>query len=155
MNSTNIANFILLINEDLSWTNIRASYLISSREDFFLGSFSPDTSSLFTSSDTNLLVQHSLNNWMPSQGTPSFIYLISGLRTSDNAFNITLTQAGFSTQKGLIKLQINTNANPSMEMIHITYIIFIDSAPFSISSYNPLNGSPQGDYLFEGVDSIS
>jgi hypothetical protein len=39
LNKTNIARMILYINNDNSWSNIKASYLISSRKDFILGSF--------------------------------------------------------------------------------------------------------------------
>lgn len=49
-NQTNLVNFILLINQDISWSSIQSSFLISSRENNLLvGSFVPDTQGFFIS----------------------------------------------------------------------------------------------------------
>ena len=144
LNSTNIAIFTLLINADFSWSSIRASFLISSRSDFYLGGFFPDTQSLFYAQDSSFIAQHAIHNWNPtSSGPVSFIYLISGLKTSDNAYNVSLTQAGFKVQNGLISVRVNSNANPFLEYIYISYVVFFNSAPYVLSFYNPLLVNPQ------------
>jgi hypothetical protein len=129
--------------------------LISSRNDLLAGSFLPDTQSLFISGAEMLDAQYQLANWVPVTGTISFAILISGLRTADTFFNVSLTQVNLNPQTGLFTLQVNSNANPSLEMIYLTYIIVLSSAPFTFVQYNPLISTPAATYLLEGLDSIS
>jgi len=129
--------------------------LISSRNDLLVGSFLPDTQSLFVSGAEKFDTQYQLANWVPVTGTINFAILISGLRTADTFFNVSLTQISLNPQTGLFTLQVNSNANPSLEIIYLTYVIVLSSAPFTFVQYNPLISTPAATYFFEGVDSIS
>ena len=154
-NQTNIVNFVLLINQDISWASLQASFIITSRSDLLIGSFSPDTQSLFVSGADTLATQFQLANWTPVSGNVNFALLISGLRTADTFFNVNLTQANFNSQTGLMSIQVYTDANPSLEMIYISYMIILPSAPLTFVQYNPLFNTLVATFLFEGVDSIS
>jgi len=154
-NQTNIVNFVLLINSDISWANIQASFIFTSRSDLLVGSFLPDTQSLFVSGAETLSVEHQLANWSPVSGTVNFALLISGLRTADNFFNVNINQVSFNSQTGVFTVEVNTNANPSLEMIYLTYVIVLVNAPFTFVQYNPLVGGPAATYAFEGIDAIA
>lgn len=112
LDNTNIANFVLLINQDSSWTSIRASFLISSRSDFFLGAFLPDTINFSSAGSSSMIANYYIPNWSSASTSVNFVYLISGLRTSDNSYSVSLSDAKFNTQNGLISLTINSNAIP-------------------------------------------
>ena len=114
INQTNIVNFILLINQDISWASIQASFIFSSRSDLIVGSFYPDTQSLFVSGVDTLVAQYQLPNWTPVNGNVNFALLISSLRTADTFFNVNLTQANFISQTGLLSFQVYTDANPAL-----------------------------------------
>jgi hypothetical protein len=114
VNQTNIVNFILLINHDISWASIQASFIFSSRSDLIVGSFYPNTESLFVSGSDTLVAQHQLTNWTPFSGNATFALLVSGLRTADTFFNVNLTQANFIAQTGLFSFQVYTDAVPSL-----------------------------------------
>jgi hypothetical protein len=92
--------------------------------------------------------------WTPFSGNITFALLISGLRTADNFFNVNLTQANFESQTGLFSFQVYTDANPSLEMISISYVLVLGSAPFSFTRYSPLTTTPSATYTFEGVNSF-
>jgi hypothetical protein len=81
------------------------------------------------------------------------IYLISGLKTADNQFNVNLSENKFIN--GKISVKVSTNANPSIELIYITYIIFEGAAPFTFQTYNPSTGFINAGYIFEGVTQIN
>lgn len=46
-------NIVLLINDDVTWTSIQVSYIVTSRKDFRVGSFIADTFSLLDCSPIN------------------------------------------------------------------------------------------------------
>lgn len=88
-------------------------------------------------------------------GTVNFALLISGLRTADNFFNVNINQVSFNSQTGVFTVEVNTNANQSLEMIYLTYVIVLGNAPFTFVQYNPLVGGPAATYAFEGIDAIT
>jgi hypothetical protein len=114
VNQTNIVNFILLIDHDISWASIQASFIFSSRSDLIVGSFYPNTESLFVTGSDTLVAQHQLPNWTPFSGNSTFALLLSGLRTADTFFNLNLTQANFIAQTGLFSFQVYTDALPAL-----------------------------------------
>lgn len=87
VNNTNNVNFILLINQDYSWTSIIVSFLITARSDFWAGYFVPGIQDLYNTAVNNITAQYTITNWVPKSGV-NFIYFISGLRTSDSSFNV-------------------------------------------------------------------
>lgn len=100
------------------------------------------------------MAQHQIPNWTPFSGNVNFALLISGLKTADTFFNVNLTQANFVSQTGLFSIQVYTDASPSLEMISISYVLVLSSAPFSFTRYSPLSATPSSTYTFEGVNSF-
>ncbi len=43
-----------------------------------------------------------------------YIYLISGVKTADNLFNINLSEANFNNENGKITIRVTTNAIPNI-----------------------------------------
>ena len=148
VNNTNSVNFILLINHDLSWSSMVVSFLVTARSDFWAGYFLPDTQDFYNIGVDKVTVHYTINNWNPTSTRVNFIYLISGLRTSDSSFNVSLSQGGFNTSSGLVSLQIKSDASPPIETILISYVLFLSSSPFTLIQYNPLVGQPSASYLF-------
>ena len=156
INNTNIAKIVLYINSDNSWSSIKASYLISSRRDFILGSFLSDVSDLGNDGASAKVIEYSLVNFNTRQSrnkNMKLIYLISGLKTADNSFNINLSDNKFNN--GKISVKLTTDASPAVELVYITYVIFEETAPFNLITYNPSLGVISGDYIFEGVNQIN
>lgn len=87
-------------------------------------------------------------NWAPTSARVNFVYLISGLRTADNFFNVSLVQPSFNSQNGVISVQVATNAIPQLESITITYIVFLASAPFNFFQYDPISNPLSATYSF-------
>ena len=147
---------VLYINSDNSWSSIKASYLISSRNDFILGSFISDVSDFRNDGASTKVIEYSLVNfniWQSKNKNMKLIYLISGLKTADNSFNINLSQNKFNN--GKISVILTTDASPALELIYITYVIFEETAPFNLLTYNPSLGAISSDYIFEGVNQIN
>jgi len=155
VNNTNLVNFILLINHDSSWSNIIVSFLITARNDFWTGYFTPDTQDFYNIGVDKITAQYTINNWNPTTTRVNFIYLISGLRTSDPSFNVSLTQGGFNASTGLITVQVKSDASPPIETILVSYVIFLGTSPFTLTQYNPFISQPSASYLFEGVNSFN
>jgi len=93
--------------------------------------------------------------WTPTSASVSYVYLISGLKSADSNFNVALAQGGFNTQTGLISVRISSNASPTLEMIYISYMLFYNTAPYTLRAYNPLLVSPQASYFYEGINSFN
>ncbi len=102
-----------------------------------------------------MVAEYQIPNWTPFSGNFNFILLISGLRTADTSFNVSLIGASFVSETGLFLFGVFTDANPSIEMISISYVIFLGSAPFTFTQYSPLTTTFSGTYTFEGVNSFS
>lgn len=96
VNQTNSVRIFLYINSDRSWTNVKASYLISSRPDFFVGSFITESFDILKSSGDSYLIENTLANWSFTNRKMNFFYLISGVKTADTLFNVDLNEASFN-----------------------------------------------------------
>jgi hypothetical protein len=147
---------VLYINTDNSWSSVKASYLISSRKDFILGSFVSEISDLGNTGASSKIIEHAIVDCTifkrPSKNM-KLIYLISGLKTADNSFNIDLSENKFIN--GKISVKVSTDASPAIELIYITYVIFEEAAPFTFQTYNPSSNVVNANYIFEGIDQIN
>ena len=85
------ADLVLMIDDKVSWTNIKVSYLISSRNDFWLGSFIADTFDILDctpkDSNNNFEASTSIHKWEPTNDKAQVLVFISGLRTEDYSFS--------------------------------------------------------------------
>ena len=111
--SSSSANLMLFASKDGSWNKIVISYIITSRSDFFLGSFTV-SSFQFTSSGLNQYTyRHSLPFW--SSSSSNFVYQqahLSGLRTTATQISsIKLDHVQIDRNSGqiVVKFTVNTN----------------------------------------------
>lgn len=98
----------LLLGEDNSWTSVRVYYFVSSRNDFFIGTFSAGTSA--NNLVTYLLQKYApgnsvslvnvLPNWTSSQENFTAVAQISGLRTTASTYSVSLGSSTFSASSG-------------------------------------------------------
>lgn len=146
---------MLLINHDFSWSSIIVSFLATARSDFWTGYFIPDTQDFYNTGIDKITAQYTINNWISTSTRVNFIYLISGLRTSDSSFNVSLAQGGFNASTGLVSVQVKSDASPPIETIHVSFVIFLSNSPFTLIQYNPLVSQPSVSYLFEGINSYN
>lgn len=145
----------MLIGEDSSWTSIRVFYLVSSRSDFFLGTFSAAIylQQKFTSG-SSISLTHNLPNWQSPQESFTPIAQLSGLRTTANHYALTVGAIAFDSLSGQLVVQLNLNSSVPIESISISYIIFAQSAPFAFSNFNVLTGS-SATYQFVGIMQVN
>jgi hypothetical protein len=141
---------------------VRVFYLVSSRSDFYLGTFSAGIS--HCSLDIYLLqkyapgssisIPYTLSGWTASQQAFTAVAQISGLRTTATIYTIILGSVSFNAANGQLIAQLNLNSTPPIESISITYIVFQNSAPFGFSSFNAMVGS-SATYQFIGITQLN
>jgi hypothetical protein len=80
-NNPSSAQVILFISDDATWTTLTISYLISSRNDLFLGSFIADGYIFQSTASNQLTVRFGIPNWSPTNVLVTGITEFSGIRT--------------------------------------------------------------------------
>ena len=98
INTSPSASLVLFANRDGSWSRIVISYIITSRNDFFFGSFAVSNYQLISSNSNQYTYKHPLNNWSSSSSHSVYQQAhISGLRTA--ASKITTLKIVFQQKK--------------------------------------------------------
>ena len=107
-----------MINNDNKWNSMKVSYLASSRQEIILGSFIGDTFYLLgctVNQDGKTSVYGYVPTWRLQQNQNYEVApFISGLRTTDSTFDLTILQTVFDPVEGRMIIQIQTNAQPSL-----------------------------------------
>ena len=85
--NTAIISGTLIISTSAIWTTTTIVYIVSARDDFRVGSFTADITSLMAISDNNTIL--TLNNqlvkpWNGNRGKVYAFPFISGIKTSSN-----------------------------------------------------------------------
>ena len=135
---------------DDSWTKISVSYLVSARTDLYLGSFIADTFSLFgcdsSKSDTGL-IKYGISGLLQQKAGFNVQLFISGIKTDDASVNVKIWEAAVDSS-GLLTFNVRSNANPSIENLHISYIIWSNPS-FNIFTFS--DKSSEANYEIIGV----
>ena len=76
------AQINLWINNDLSWSKIMISYMITSRKDLFLGSFPVFTYPFINSPNNTYLYKYGLPNWINPAAPLNSVAEFAGFRTT-------------------------------------------------------------------------
>lgn len=74
------------------------------------------------------------------------------MRTRDRRTKIDLSEPVFDSDKGVIEVKVTSNSIPSLENLHIDYILW-NSAKFSFATFDPTTLT--GDYQFYGPKSFA
>lgn len=141
-----------LIVEDKSWKKIKVSYLVSSRKDLYIGSFIADVFSLFGCDSSKVdtgLVSYTIHDLPPSKKKYDVQLFISGIKTDDGSANINFWEPRVNSNNGLLTFNLKSNANPSIQNIHISYIIW-SRVEFSIYTFSASSKS-KANYEIIGV----
>ena len=126
----------LLVGDD-GWKKISVSYLVSARTDLYLGSFIADTFSLFgcdSSKVDNGIIKYGVHGLPQRRNKFSVQLFISGIKTDDRSVNVSIWEPAVD-KSGLLTFNIRSNANPSIENLHISYVIW-EKTPFSIFTFS-------------------
>ena len=79
-NKTN-AKIILFVNNDNSWIRITVTYIITSRNDLFIGSFAA-LGSLLNQTGKTYSYEYCIKNWTQPKTKITSVAVLSGFRTS-------------------------------------------------------------------------
>lgn len=149
-NEKNDTLSITLIVKDKSWRKITVAYLISSNPNVYLGSFIVDAYSLFgCESGTN---SEAITKYVEVSKKSSKYQVglfVSGVKTNDSTVFVDLRAPSYNPKASLLEFTLKVNSRPSIENIHISYVIW-DKSSISISSFNPDKPS-QANYQIMGV----
>ena len=147
---------ISLLTGDNAWEKITVSYLVSSRKDLYLGSFIADTFSLFGCTHKSVdkdKLQHAIPRLPQGRFNYQVATYISGIRTQDNRINARLWDPSVDASNGILDVAITSNANPSIENLHVSYVIWKGDIGFDVKTFNPSN-NVNADYQLIGVTSF-
>ena len=147
---TDKLDIVLLISDSIGWTSIKASYIVTSREDFWAGSYIVDTFTILDCNPANRKDELSTSlvvpGWERSRKAKALVF-ISGLRTEDYSFDVSVKESSFDIKTGLLETLVYSNAFPNIEIIHLNYVIYLESAPFIFGDFS----AEVADYIFAGA----
>ena len=76
---------------------------------------------------------------------------ISGIRTADRSINVKIWEASVDPKKGILDVKVSSNADPSIENLHISYVIWRANFGFDVKVFQ--NGDNfKADYELFGVN---
>ena len=68
--------------------------------------------------------------------------------------NAKLWDPSIDSQNGILDVAFSSNANPSIENLHVSYVIWKGDVGFDVKTFNPA-GNTNADYQLIGVTSFS
>ena len=146
----------LIINEDNSWNSIRLHYLATSREDFRVGIFSLDSFFLQRNNRNSAFsYTYSLPGWQSTTERVTAVTELAGLKTSSAAYSARLERVLINAASGELTVVMRLSSNPLFERISISYIVFRQSAPFTLTPFSTQNPPNSGGFEFTGLEGIT
>ena len=118
---------VSVITGDKEWKKITVSYLVTSRSDFFAGTFYTDLYSVYGcgSEGPNFLeVSHNVGkiaNYHPGYKVQVFV---AGVSTQDSSFDLEISGVHYDSATGILRLAIENDAEPFISDLHLSYIIY-------------------------------
>ena len=110
------ASLTLIVNNG-TWTAISTFYLISTRNDFEVGSYLSSADQLATCSKQQpyiLQIQLPLSTKIASHQSTASLVFINGLRTTATGFNLQFSQPLYDSALKMINVTVVTNATSSI-----------------------------------------
>lgn len=141
-----------MLLQDRRWSTIKVSYLVNSRKDIWIGTFTYSlwalNSQQTNSGSLSVPIQGAVDNWSPDNSDLVFLkaVFLSGIQTSINGFGLSLTNVTFDKVRGVLGVTLS-NATRNIEQVTITYVIFISPHPrFTFDSFTYPGTVPSSDY---------
>lgn len=151
-NSLSLSLFV----EDNSWKRISVSYLVSSRNDLYLGSFIIDGFSIFAC-DKDVIdtekISFGIENLPRIKTEYQVAVFISGVKTNDKSVGVSIWEPSVNFNTGYISFNLKSNASPTVINLHISYVIWSVSISIGIFRFDVEKGV-QADYQLIGVGSF-
>lgn len=161
-NTSNLQISLLLLG-DSRWDFVTISYIATSRNDFWIGTFVGDLASLSSCSNSaaanlqtplsGIVTGFPINTF--NSGSKFVVQaLISGLRSSSSNVSVSLGAYTFNAALGV--LTINVNGNKGIEQIYISYVVIATPQNnFSLKFFEYPSASSTGEYASLGTKSFS
>lgn len=141
----------LLLLQDRRWERVKVSFLVNSRKDVWLGSFTY-TPYLLNSAQNNSgtlssQISGNVENW---DGNSTAVYLsavfLSGLQTGLPNFGVLFSNITFDKVRGVISLTLS-NATRGIDLVSVSYLIFVSPhTRFNYDSFAYPGALPVADY---------
>lgn len=137
------------MNNDLSWSSIQLSFLVSARSDIAIGNieFPIDTWGSATSNVYTVAVP--IAKALPKYNYKAAVF-ISGFSTTDSEFSLIVNKKAFDYQTKNLAVSFFCSANPAVLTITFTYIIYPEVHPILVISYNIIPQADIGAYQISG-----
>lgn len=158
LNGSGQASFTVIVN-NASWSALTISYIITSRSDFYAGSYLSTADSL---ARCQLSQPYVLTIPLPSTARPTpsaslaVLILLNGLRTASTGLSLQFTQPVYDSALGQINTTALTTISQPIQLMYFAYLM-VDLSSLSSSgfSYSFSTSSIQGNYLIAGTVGLS
>lgn len=140
----------------MKWSKISVSYLAAARNDIYVGTFLVDAFAQYDCNKKgNLDLEFKTNVTDVATGYEydSKVFL-SGIKVKDAEFEFIFKSVSFNERSGVLEVKVNTDANPHIENIHFSYIIYRRKFDFSLNVI-PSSFVKSEDYVFYHIASFS
>lgn len=155
LQGTSSAQIILFINNDLAWTRIIITYIITSRKDLFLGAFPILGYQFSSNSNKTYVYKYALANWLNPAAPVISLAQLAGFRTSTPQIQmLKINSATIDAFNGVLSVNITVDISAPLEMIVFSYVWWIQSANIKFSAFSPQAGSTAA-YQYAGLGSVS
>lgn len=137
------------MNNDLSWSSIQLSFLVSGRPDIAIGNieFPIDT---WGSATANIYtVNVPIDKALPKYNYKAAVF-ISGFSTTDSDFSLIVNKKVYDSQAKNLAVSFFSSANPAVLTLTITYIVYPEVHPVLVISYNIVPQADIGAYQISG-----
>ena len=92
-----------------------------------MGSFIADVFSIFGCDSGKVdsgVIKYTIHDLPPSKAKYNVQLFIAGIKTDDGNANINIWEPKVDGSNGLLTFNLKSNANPSIQNIHISYIVW-------------------------------
>ncbi len=95
-----------------------------------------------------------LPGWTKTGVQYGSIAAIAGLKSTSSGYSALISTVSFSGNNGQLSILVTANANPAIEVIHISYVIYRVSGSLPFSTFNPASAS-SATYQYLGLTQLN
>ena len=149
------AQVALFANKESRWIQIEICYLISSRNELNIGSFSISSNQLLNTAQNYYLYKHSLPNWQPTSNSLFPFVHISGIKTRASPIRaLRLFSVEIDSNLGELRVTLFIDTNAPIERLSFSYLWWKSDIGLPFTVFDPLKGSSAA-YQFTGIRDVS
>lgn len=157
-NSNSDISIIFLANNDNSWRSVEVFYLVTARDDLWVGSYTPNAFPLLGCwrNERRSAILEGAVNGLQNKYSLNAVVFISSLRSEAIGLTLDLKGATVNSSTGTIQVEVFSSA--SIEVIQISYIIYSQNIPFEVTTYaslSDLEHARHATYGFIGLNQFT